>query len=446
MAIKELTKVTEPEVAEPKAAGKKNAYARLTTLAVEALKEPGRYPDKEVKNLYLYVSEGGSKTWRFIYKFHGRQREAGFGNFKDVPLKAARDRATEGRRLLAEGKDPLEVWRAAERASAPVPTFAEAVTGSKTVTGYLEAQEAAWTSEKHRAVVRSMLETYAKGLMNLRVNEIAPRDVEATLIPLVKAGKVSTAMRLRGHIEATLSMQISRGHISGLNPARWKDNIKHLVKTSKRVKVKHFAAMDYEAVPGFIARLRERRVNDNGSINVAAYALEFCILTATRANEALGAKWSEIDRANKVWLEREEKDEDGKKSRFDTPLSDAALDIIDAMAAIRVNNLVFPSRSKFGPLDAKQFFRLRRRMGAGDITAHGFRSSFRDWAGDETNFPRHVCEMALGHKVGNATEQSYRRKVPLKKLRDLFELWAAYVSTPPTAGDNVYRFPNKAQA
>jgi hypothetical protein len=263
MVIKERTEVEATEAeAQPETGQRKKDYARLTTLFIEALKAPGRYPDKEVKNLCLYVSKTGSKTWQFIYKHHGRQREAGFGNFKDVPLKAARERATEGRRLLAEGKDPIEVWRAVERASIPAPTFAEAAGA------YIEAREGVWRSEKHFRITRALFDTHAKGLMKLPVNEITAGDVFAAMQPLIKAEKTPTALRLRGHVERALSRMITLGHVSGLNPARWRDNIENLAPS--RTVVEHFAAMDYEAVPGFIARLRRQRRSDDGSIDVPA--------------------------------------------------------------------------------------------------------------------------------------------------------------------------------
>jgi integrase len=438
MAIKELTKIEEPEVGtQPEAAGNKKSYQRLTTLFIEALKEPGRYPDREVRNLYLYVSERGSKTWRFIYKFHGRQREAGFGNFKDVPLKAARERAQEGRELLAKGKDPLEAWQADKREKQPVPTFAEAVDA------YMEARERVWRSAKHLRITQAMLKTHAKALMHLRVNEITTRDVVKKAIePLLEAGRTKTALRLRGHIEAALSAMIYLGYASGLNPARWKDNIKHVVPT--RVETEHFSSLPYEAAPSFIDRLREQRLNGDGSICVPAYALHFSILTATRPGEALGARWSEIDRAAKVWRLPKERMKAGRA--FEVPLSDAAIEIIDAMEKIKLNDLVFPGFSKTRPMEHKALWRLLRRMGAGDVTAHGFRSTFRDWAGDETNFPRHVCEAALGHKVGDQTEQSYRRRDAFAKRQALMQAWAAYISTPPTGADNNIPYPSKAHA
>jgi integrase len=440
MVIKETTEVDEPEAeAQPETGQRKKDYARLTTLFIEALKAPGRYPDKEVKNLYLYVSKTGSKTWQFIYKHHGRQREAGFGNFRDVPLKAARERATEGRRLLAEGKDPIEHWRSVERTSTPAPTFAKAADA------YIEARQAAWRSEKHVRVTRLMLIAHAKGLMNLRVDEITAADVAAVMKPLIKAGKVPTALRLRGHIERTLSAMIALGHVPGLNPARWKDNIKHLAPTPDKG-VEHFAAMDYEKVPDFIRRLREQRRNDDGSINIPAYALDFCILTATRRLEALGARWSEIDRHAKVWRLPKERMKAGRV--FEVPLSGAAMEIVEAMAAIEVEGcpFVFHGVYKSTPRDGKTFWRVLRRMGEADTTTHGFRSSFRDWAGNETSTPRDICEMALAHKVGDATERAYRRKDSFAKRRLLMESWAAHCgSAPPAAaGDNVVRF--KAQA
>jgi integrase len=440
MAIKKATEVEGPEAeAQPEAGQRKKDYTRLTPLFIGALKEPGRYPDREVRNLYLYVSKSGSKTWQFIYKHHGRQREAGFGNFKDVPLKAARERAIESRRLLADGKDPIDHWRSVKRTSTPAPSFKDASEA------YIKKNRAVWRSEKHLSLTQAMLNTHAAGLMKLRVDEIGPRDVAAVMKPLIEAGNAPTALRLRGHIERVLSPMITLGHVSGLNPARWRDNIENLAPTPD-AGGEHFAAMDYDRVPYFIRRLREQRRNDDGSINIPAYALDFCILTATRNREALSCRWAEVDRDARVWRLPKERMKGGRA--FEVPLSGPALEIVDAMAAIKANDFVFPGFSKLRPRDEKTFWRVLRRMGEADTTTHGFRSSFRDWAGNETPTPRDICEMALAHKVGDATERAYRRKDALEKRRTLMEAWAAHCgSAPPAAaGDSVVPFGKAAQA
>jgi integrase len=398
---------------------------KLTAVGIKALKASGRYSDGG--NLFVVVSKAGSKTWAFIFKFHGRQREAGFGNVDSVSLKAARARAREGRELLAEGKDPLEHWRTAKR-TISVPTFAEAIET------YLEARSSKWRSAKHFGSSRTMLMTHAKTLMKLPVNEIAAGDVAAVMKTLVKAGKVQTAARLRGHIEGVLSPMIVLGYIPGLNPARWKDNIEHLAPGE--AEREHFAAMDYERVPDFVRDLRAQRER-NGAIYVPAYTLEFCILTATRAGEALGCRWEEVDRDAKLWRLPKGRMKAGKT--FEAPLSEPAMEIIEAMAAIKVEGcpFVFPGYSRLTAIAGVSLARLLRRMGE-TCTVHGFRSSFRDWAGNETPTPRDVCEMALAHKVGDLTERSYRRQDGLAKRRQLMDLWGAYCgSSPFGAADNV---------
>jgi integrase len=426
-----------------------NTLNKLTALEVRSITKPGRHSDGG--GLYLVVEPSGAKRWSFMFKLNGKQREAGLGSIDKVTLRAARDIAAEGREMLGRKPpvDPLDKWRAdreaAELAAKPaeptnVPTFEQAIRG------YLDAHESHWTSHRHYRVTRSMLERHAGALMKLPVDEIASKDVVAVIGPLVKAGKPKTAARLRGHIEATLSQQIALGHVSGLNVARWKDNIKTLVPGADRRswRTEHFAAMDYADAPGFIRRLRAERIGGDDAICVPAYALEFLIFTATRSGEALGCRWGEIDRAARLWRLPEERTKTGEPREI--PLSDAAMEIIDAMRAISADDdgLVFPGRFRQQLAD-KALGRLLKRMGEASTT-HGFRSTFRDWSGCETPTPREICEMALGHKVGNAVERAYRRIDPIRKLRDLFELWAAYVSTPPSADDNVVPFPNKAQA
>jgi integrase len=232
------------------------------------------------------------------------------------------------------------------------------------------------------------------------------------------------------------------GHVTGLNPARWKDNIEHLAPGE--AEREHFAAMKYERVPDFVRNLRAERER-NGAIYVPAYVLEYCILTATRAGEALGCRWEEIDRDAKVW--RLPKDRMKAGRTFEAPLSEAAMAIIDEMEKIKVEGcpFVFPGYSRSVPIAGVSLARLLRRMGE-TCTVHGFRSAFRDWAGNETPTPRDVCEAALAHKVGDATERSYRRQDGLAKRRVLMGLWAQYLSGSPTdaAADNAVPF--KAQA
>ena len=220
------------------------------------------------------------------------------------------------------------------------------------------------------------------------------------------------------------------GHIDEhkANPARWRGHLDQLLPKAR--KGEHFAALDYRRAPEFIAELRGRRFNEDGSLCIGAFALEFCVLTATRASETLGCRWQEIDLDAKVWTLPEVRMKAGRA--FEVPLSDAARDLVEAMRAVRVEgcDFAFPGRFRFRPISSKTFERLLADLGEA-VTTHGFRSSFRDWAGNESATPRDVCEMALGHKVGDATERAYRRSDALEKRRALMETWAAYLSAPP---------------
>jgi integrase len=422
---------------------------RLTTLGVKALTAPGRHRDGEVPGLYLVVSKAGSKTWSFMYKLHGRQREAGLGNFRDVPIKAARDLAAQGRAMLKERppRDPLAVWQADKRKQR-VPTFSEAAEV------YLDKKSVEWRSERHKKKLRSLVERLTKPIAHLPVDEVATADMEALLGPIMKA-KPDTAMRLRGHIEAVLNAAKARGHITREmpNPAVWKGHLDQLVAKPK-TKPRHFPAVQYDRLPEFLRSLRDRRRNDDGSISVGVFALEYLILTGTRSTETLGACWNEIDLAadgGPVWVISEERMKKSDRPHR-VPLSDVAVAIVEEMAKIRVAGCpyVFPGYSRATPVAGKTFERLLARMNARDrkgerATAHGFRSSFRDWMRVKTATPFEVGEAALAHKVGDGTVKAYARDDLLEPRRPLMDLWAQYLSTPPAgAADNVVPF--KAEA
>ena len=365
------------------------------------------------------MSKTGSKSWAFIYDHGGRQRTAGLGSVGAVTLKQAREIAAQGREMLARKPpvDPLGVWQTAKRAQS-VPTFDEAAKV------FLAKKGGEWRSGKVKRQAGMVLAKYTKPIAKRRVDEIDTRDVLKVLQPLwAKAPAVGS--RLRGYIENVLNGAKALGDIDEgkANPARWRGHLDTLLP--KPPTSEHLAAMDYARVPSFVAELRRRCFNEDGSICVSAYALEYCILTAARASEALGSRWREIDLDAKVQIFEAERTKSGRA--FEVPLSDAACDIIEAMRAVRVEgcDFVFAGRFKYRPTSSKTFERVLKGMGEA-VTTHGFRSSFRDWAGNETATPRDICEMALGHKVGDATERAYRRSDALEKRRALMEAWAAY--------------------
>jgi integrase len=393
------------------------AINKLTALEVKALTRPGRHSDGG--NLFVVVSKTGTKSWSFLYQRHGRTREAGLGSIDRLPLKDARDKAAEGRQILGRGEDPLEIWRAKERAKA-VPTFRQAVDE------YFAAHRSEWRSDMHAAEWRRSLNVYAKPLMTLKVSEIDALDVERAL----KAGWLDapeTASRVRGRIERVLSACIAAGYIGRdkLNPARWRDNLEH--RLAKKPRAKHFRALPYEDAPSFVAMLREQRYSETDAVIVPMFAFEFLILTAARSNEVLGAQWGEVNLEAKTWTVPPERT---KRLRAHVvPLSAAAIEILEEMAKIRCSDLVFPGKRDTWPLGPLTFVNILRRMRV-KATAHGFRSSFRDYAGNETAAPRDVCEAALSHAVGDATELAYRRQDALEKRRGLMEAWSAYLDRP----------------
>jgi integrase len=416
---------------------------RLTAQQVESpALEPRRHSDGG--NLYLDVRSDGGRSWLFIYRWQGKQREAGLGKAGKgaVPLKDARQMAKQGRALLDQRPpvDPLSVWRAAPEKRAP--TFAEASAN------YLSLHEPSWKNAKHAQQWRNTLASYCRPIHKLPVDQIGAEDVLAVLRPIWRQAP-ETASRLRGRIETILDF--AKVDDAKPNPARWKGHLAFKLPNpnaiGKRVKRNgviatvdrgHFAALPYVEVPNFLTRLR---LMDG----VAAKALEFLILTAGRTSEVLGARWSELNLDATTWTVPAERLKTGKLTRRPhvVPLSDRALAIIAEMGDIRSSDYLFPGRSGGKPLSNMALLTLLKKRMDLRVTAHGFRSSFRDWAGDATSFPREVCEQALGHLVGGV-EGAYRRGDALGKRRKLMDAWAAYCKSPPpsdeTAANNVLLF------
>jgi integrase len=407
---------------------------KLTVTGINALTAPGRHSDGA--NLYLSVSPANTKSWTFVYRFHSRTREAGLGKYPDVSLKEARDKAAQGRALLnAKPKiDPLTVWQAEAKAQCK-PTFEEAARA------YIAAHEDSWRSEVHRGqwLITLGLERPRKGkvefgkpLLNLKVDEIGAQDVLRVLKPVWKRAP-ETASRMRGRIERVLAAAQAEGHIPAdrLNPARWRGHLDTLLPGRKAIDRGHHEAMAYEEAPAFVARLRERRRDEDGNINLGAFAFELLVLTATRTSEVLGARWEEIDFDKRLWTIPKERMKGGRA--FEIPLADGAMAILAETLAIRSDDLVFSRGEPYARLGPATFIRLLRAMRVA-ATAHGYRSAFRDWAGNETSFPRDICEMALAHSVGDRTERAYRRQSALAKRRDLMAAWDRYLAGPASAG------------
>jgi integrase len=392
-----------------------------TAKGVEALTKPGRHRASE--NLYLSVGPTGKKSWCFIYRFAGKTYEAGLGRHPIVSLKAARAKALEGQTMLAARPpiNPLSIWRADKNAK-KVPTFAEAAKA------YIAAHQGSWRSETHRNQWLDTIDWYCGPIAGLKVDAITTDDVLKALRPIWNE-KRETASRLRGRIERILAAAKALGHIdrNAPNPATWRGHLKELLPARKKSDRGHFKALDYADGPEFMRALRDRRWRPDGSIDVAVLGLEFCVLTAARTNEVMGAKWGEVDFDRRVWTVPAERTK--REREFQIPLSDGAMAVLAEALKIRSDDLIF-SRGDDRKLPPLAFLRTLNLMGI-KATTHGMRSMFRDWAGNETPTPKDVCEQALGHAVGDQTEQAYRRQDALGKRRILMAQWDDFLSEAP---------------
>jgi integrase len=283
---------------------------------------------------------------------------------------------------------------------------------------YIAAHNTSWRNAKHRDQWRNTLTSYAgPAFGSLPVQSIDVGLVMKALEPIWQA-KPETASRLRGRIEAVLDWATVRGHRKGENPARWRGHLDKLLPARSKVhKVKHHPALPYNEMADFVAELRKQE-------GVAARALEFLILTAARTGEVIGARWDEVDVEEKIWVVPAARMKAGREHRV--PLSSAAVAILEEMKKIRESDFVFPGGKKGKPLSNMAMLAVLKRIGRSDLTAHGFRSSFRDWAAERTNFPREVAEMALAHTVGDKVEAAYRRGDLLQKRRQIMEAWARF--------------------
>lgn len=356
----------------------------------------------------------------------------GLGPIHAFSLAEARERARKARQMLADGIDPLDEKRQERqarqdqaRAAASVPTFEEAARR------YFRHHGPKWRNAKHRAQFLSTLETYAyPHIGQLRVTEVETDSVLRVLEP-IWFDKTETASRVRGRIEKVLSWAKARGYTSGENPARWSGHLAELLPARSQIqKTRHHRALPFDDLSSLMAELRQRE-------GVAARALEFAILTAARTGEVIGARWDEIDVEKRVWTVPAERMKARKQQKV--PLSDRALEILSDLPRERDNPYVFVSTTKRGaPLSNMAMATVLRRMGRTDITVHGFRSTFRDWAAERTSYPNHVVEQALAHTIGNRVEAAYRRGDLFQKRARLMADWARFAtSEPKVAGAEV---------
>jgi integrase len=394
----------------------------LTAKRVTKLTTPGRYHDE--LGLYLRVVSETNRHWLLRYERNGRERWLGLGSARDTKLKMARERARAARQKLWDGIDPID-GRKAERAARALEA-ARTITFEKAALTYFDAHAESWRNPKHRAQFLSTLKTYA--FPKIGSLPVAAIDVGLVLkvIEPIWHEKTATADRVRSRIESILDWATVRGYRTGDNPARWKGFIENVLPgRSKIQKTVHLAALPFTDVPTFMAELAERE-------GIAAWALEFTVLTAARTGETIGATWDEIDLNQKIWTVPAGRIKGGREHRV--PLSDRVVELLQALPREPNNPFVFIGPRK-GSLSNMAMASVLRRMERKDITVHGFRSTFRDWAAERTSYPNHVVEMALAHVIGDKVEAAYRRGDLFAKRARLMADWARYCASTSVETD-----------
>jgi len=376
---------------------------RLTAISIDRMKAQGRFADGG--GLWLNVTHTGSKSWVFRWTRKGKVREMGVGPFPAVSLANARRKVFEYREMVANGLNPKF-----ERDRQDGKTFGEVADT------FLEDMKARWTTEKSRNQWKSSLNDYCSPIRNRLVAEIETSDVLKILNPIWSV-KAETASRVRMRIESVLDYAKAKGWREADNPARWRGHLSNILPARQSHTKRHHPAMEYGDLPDFIVRLR-------GSEALAARALDLLILTASRTSEVLKAEWSEFNLNKAIWVIPAERMKAKRDHRI--PLTDDALEILKPLYECRVSDFVFPGQKLGRPLSGMAMEMLLRRMKVTEVTVHGFRSTFRDWCGDKTSFPREIAEAALAHSVGSAVELAYRRSDALEKRRQLMNAWADY--------------------
>jgi len=400
----------------------------LTALEVKRLAKPGPHAVGTVPGLRLEIKDSGARSWVLRTMIGSRRAELGLGGFPATTLAQAIDYAREALQAIRAGTDPAAERRA--KRTTVEWTF------EKTAKAYIAAHRAGWKNAKHADQWGNTLQAYAYPHFGEKhVRDVTKADVLAAIEPIWSV-KNETATRVRNRIELVLNYAVQRElRPEGLNPARWRGNLDAaLPKASKVAAVEHHSALPIDAMHEFMVRLRKAE-------GMGARALEFAILCASRSGEVRGAAWSEIDLQAATWSIPGPRMKSGRAHRV--ALSERALELLDALPRFEGTDLVFPGQGDKALSDMTLTAVLRRMKV--DATAHGFRSTFRDWCSERTGTPAEVAEMALAHAVGDATEQAYRRSDLFEKRRELMELWAKFIDTEPPSG-NVRAIRKKAAA
>lgn len=393
------------------------AHGKLKAIAVTRLTTPGMYSDGG--GLYLQIKNGG-KSWIYRFMLNGRARYYGLGSFELCSLAEAREKALECRKLVAQGIAPIE--KNLEEQRSKILVAAKQMTFAECAVKYIDAQRSGWKNPKHATQWESTINTYANPVFG----ELSVADVDLTLVLKVLEPiwntKNETASRVRGRIESILDWATVRKYRQGDNPARWKGHLDHILPAPAKVQTtEHHAALPYANMSSFMAELRQCK-------GIAARALEFTILTAARSGEVRGAEWSEVDMASKTWTIPAARMKAGKEHRI--PLSDSAYKLLASMPQVIGSSYIFPS-TKNSALSDMSMTAVLRRMGHTEITVHGFRSSFRDWAAETTAFSREVIEHAMAHQLKDKAEAAYQRGDLLVKRAKLMQAWADHCAYSP---------------
>jgi integrase len=392
---------------------------QLSTRSVATLKESGLYGDGN--GLYLRVTPETTRSWMFRYMIAGKARTMGLGSTAVVSLAEAREAAIDLRRQIHRGVDPLEARRLeVERLRIE---NGNAQTFKDCAEAYITAHKVGWRNAKHAAQWTSTLETYV-------YPEIGGRPVQAIdtaaimrILDPIWSLKPETANRVRGRTECVLDWATARKLRSGENPARWRGHLDKLLPARSKVrKVEHHSALPYTGMADFMARVRQQS-------GISALALEFSILTAARTGEVVGATWLEVDLDKKLWIVPAERMKAGKLHRV--ALSEAAISVLQQMEELKQGDFVFSGTRPNTHLSNMSLLQLLKRMNRSDITVQGFRSTFSDWAAEQTEYPRDLVEMALAHTIGNRAEAAYRRGDMLERRQKLMDDWAAYCQREP---------------
>jgi integrase len=387
---------------------------KLSVVLANTLSSPGYYGDGG--GLWLRISKGGSKSWVFRFTLAGTRREMGLGALHTISLAMAREKSLQCRRMLDEGQDPIDARTAARTKEAV--KLARVKTFDQCASAYIKAHRGGWKNAKHAAQWETSLANYASPVFGaLPVSDVDTDLVVKALRPIWDT-KTETAVRLRGRIESILDWATVSKYRSGDNPARWRGHLENLLANPNKIApVTNFPALPWREIAAFMPQLLQRE-------GAAALAVQFAILTACRSGEVRGATWEEIDLDAKVWTIPAKRMKAGKEHRV--PLSTSAMAVLMQMS--RDSVFIFAGRSLDATLSDMSLTAVLRRMGRGDITVHGFRSTFRDWCAEAAgnSFSREVCEHALAHSLPNKVEAAYRRGDLLDKRVLLMQAWADF--------------------